>query len=184
MRRHLRIWWPKQHLLTRPSSHEVLFGWFVSSSPASVDIVIALTINETFLSHLSSGLEENLQDTNREMPVNLKDKSAFCVLGLYAADPSNGSKMKGDQGCGCYRITEPLKSCRQLAVGSNSWIQLMHNSCSGYQGDNLGLPEVHHIHWKGEVVYHCDVHVCYSLRNSNTWSTPFLSKLFTLSWTS
>lgn len=155
----MRIWWPKQHLLTQPSSHEVLFGWFVSSSPASVDIVIALAINETFLSHLSSGLEENLQDTNREMPVNLKDKSAFCVLGLYAADPSNGSKMKGDQGCGCYRITEPLKSCRQLAVGSNSWIQLTHNSCSGYQGDNLWLPEVHHIHWKGEVVYHCDVHV-------------------------
>ncbi|XP_056158359.1 uncharacterized protein LOC130134736 isoform X1 [Syzygium oleosum] len=159
MRRNLRIWWPKQHLLTQPSSHDILFGWFVSSSPASVDIVIALSINETLLSHLSPGLEETLQDTNRDMPVNLKDKAAFCVLGLSAADPSKGSKKKRDQGCGCYRITEPLESCRQLAVGSNSWIQLMHNSCSGYQGENLWLPEVHHIHWKGEVVYHCDVHI-------------------------
>lgn len=181
----MRIWWPKEYLLTQPSSHGVLFGWFVSSSPASVDIVIALTINEPFLSRLSPALEEALQETNRDMPVNLKDKAAFCVLGLSAADPGNvglsaadpgeGSKKKRDQGCGCYRITEPLESCRQLAVGSNSWIQLMHNSCSGYQGENLWLPEVHHIHWKGEVVYHCDVHVCYSLRSSKAWSTPFLS---------
>ncbi|XP_048127726.1 N-acetylglucosaminyl-phosphatidylinositol biosynthetic protein gpi1 isoform X2 [Rhodamnia argentea] len=159
MGRHLRIWWPKHHLLTQPSSHDLLFGWFVSSSPASVDIVIALTINETFLSHLSPALEEILQETNRDMPVNLKDKADFCVLGLSAADPGKGSKKKRDQVCGCYRITEPLESCRQLAVGSNSWVQLMHNSCSGYWGENLWLPEVHHIHWKGEVVYHCDVHV-------------------------
>lgn len=102
------------------------------------------------------------------MPVNLKDKAAFCVLGLSGADPSKGSKKKRDQGCGCYRITEPLETCRQLAVGSNSWIQLMHNSCSGYQGENLWLPEVHHIHWKGEVVYHSDVHVC------KLWLLPLL----------
>lgn len=113
-----------------------------------------------FILNIYNLLQETLEETNRDMPVNLKDKAAFCVLGLSAADPGKGSKKKSDQGCGCYRITEPLESCRQLAVGSNSWIQLMHNSCSGYQGENLWLPEVHHIHWKGEVVYHCYVHVC------------------------
>ena len=57
MARQLRIWWPKQHLLTKPLQSDFLFGWFVSSSLASLDIVVALTVKETLLPCSSLDLE-------------------------------------------------------------------------------------------------------------------------------
>ncbi|KAK2985887.1 hypothetical protein RJ640_008711 [Escallonia rubra] len=116
------------------------------------------------------------------MPVSLQEKSVFCMLGCYAADlgrngrlvrvgmaendhsnsadgnlhlPSGHdvSKEKGRRwSCGCDKIDRSLGQCR------NYWIQL----CGSYKcsGCKLGwIPELHHIHWDGQILSYFDLHV-------------------------
>ncbi|KAK3029964.1 hypothetical protein RJ639_038769 [Escallonia herrerae] len=123
-----------------------------------------------------------LRETNGKMPVSLQEKSVFCMLGCYAADlgrngrlvrvgmaendhsnsadgnlhlPSGHdvSKEKGRHwSCGCHKIDRSLGQCR------NYWIQLCgSHKCSGCK---LGwIPELHHIHWDGQILSYFDLHV-------------------------
>ncbi|KAF5737659.1 hypothetical protein HS088_TW13G00547 [Tripterygium wilfordii] len=98
MRRKCRIWWPKQLSSAEPCSFRFLFGWFVSSSPASLDIVVAFASDEPSLSRCGhSGLEDILLETNRSMPTFLQDKSMFTLLGLCAAFPIHDGQRIGAQ---------------------------------------------------------------------------------------
>lgn len=56
MRRQCRIWWPKQLSSIQPPLSFFLFGWFVSSAPASLDIVVAFACDEAIICR-ESGLE-------------------------------------------------------------------------------------------------------------------------------
>ncbi|KAF7804046.1 N-acetylglucosaminyl-phosphatidylinositol biosynthetic protein gpi1 isoform X2 [Senna tora] len=88
MRRKCRLWWPKQLLSSRESSSCFLLGWFVTASPASLDIIVAFTCSEVLLSQSSPCLEEILHDTHGNMPIVLQDKSTFSVLGQCVTDIS------------------------------------------------------------------------------------------------
>ncbi|KAF8403325.1 hypothetical protein HHK36_011427 [Tetracentron sinense] len=93
MRMKCRVWWPKQLSSSCEPSSSFLFGWFLCSSPASLDIIVAFTASpdERSLSAFQSSLQGILHYTNGKMPVLLQDKSAFSILGQCAADcRSNG----------------------------------------------------------------------------------------------
>ncbi|XP_015581438.1 phosphatidylinositol N-acetylglucosaminyltransferase subunit GPI1 isoform X1 [Ricinus communis] len=95
MRRKCRIWWPKFLASSELSSRHLLFGWFVSCSSACIDIVVACACDEISLSCCQSNLQEVLSDTNSNMPVFLKDKAVFALLGQAAAyATSTGSMLK------------------------------------------------------------------------------------------
>lgn len=99
--RKCRLWWPT-HLsclnqLTNLHSYAFLFGWFISSSDASFDIVVAFACDESSLLSMTThmNLERVLQGINRKMPVFLQDKSKLSLLGYYAADfSSNGQLLR------------------------------------------------------------------------------------------
>lgn len=91
-----RIWWPTQlssSKSTFPSS-AVLFGWFISSSSASLDVVVAFASDEVSLSQLQPGLQGILQYTNDKMPVLLQDRSMFSILGHCAANLSSNRQLQ------------------------------------------------------------------------------------------
>lgn len=73
MRKQCRICWLKHLSSTEPSSsYTFLFGWFVSCTPASLDIVVALARDDSSLSGCQSSLKEILCDTNGSMAVTLQ----------------------------------------------------------------------------------------------------------------
>ncbi|KAG5609487.1 hypothetical protein H5410_020768 [Solanum commersonii] len=97
--RKCRLWWPT-HLsclnqLTNLHSYAFLFGWFISSSDASFDIVVAFACDESSLLSMTThmNLERVLQGINRKMPVFLQDKSKLSLLGYYAADFSSNGQL-------------------------------------------------------------------------------------------
>ncbi|GAY59923.1 hypothetical protein CUMW_198170, partial [Citrus unshiu] len=56
-----RIWWLKHLSSTEPSSsYTFLFGWFVSCTPASLDIVVALARDDSSLSGCQSSLKRKI----------------------------------------------------------------------------------------------------------------------------
>lgn len=93
MRRNCRIWWPKYLASSEPSSTHFLFGWFISCSSDSIDVVVAFSCNEVSLSHCQFGLQEILRDTNGNMPVFLQDKSMFSLLGQSAGYHHDNGKI-------------------------------------------------------------------------------------------
>lgn len=94
MRRKCRIWWPKELSSSEPLSSNLLFGWFLSSSSASLDIVVAFASTEVSLSHNRSSLEvqhpkfELCRFVLRHMEsIGLKNLIGFdwiCSLGLFS----------------------------------------------------------------------------------------------------
>lgn len=193
MKQKCRVWWPANLLpLTQPQLSALLFGWFVSSSSVSLDIVIAFAFNEASLSAVGSDLKGILHMTNEKMPVFLQDKCMLSMLGCLAADPSsngqlarigteksnqinypdgnfwlaaNQNTLKDNHGrwnCGCYKVDGFLEQCRQASTECN-WIQLVYGS-TAYSGRKFGwIPKLHHVHWDGQVVSHLDLHVCSDL---------------------
>nr|GMC63346.1 phosphatidylinositol N-acetylglucosaminyltransferase subunit GPI1 isoform X1 [Ipomoea batatas] len=86
-----RIWWP-DHLssTSQLSSHpcHFLFGWFISSSEASLDIVIAFSCSEPTLNSSASCLDLQgiLHEINKNLPMFLQDDCKLSLLGCYVAD--------------------------------------------------------------------------------------------------
>lgn len=68
----------------------------------------------------------------------------------------------GRSSCGCHMLNGLVEHCRQASVESRQWIQLAYDSCEHYGRDIHWVPKLHHIHWNGHIVSHCDVHVCKS----------------------
>ncbi|XVF29219.1 hypothetical protein REPUB_Repub15cG0101900 [Reevesia pubescens] len=175
MRRKYRIWWPKQLSSTQPSSYNLLFGWFVSCYSDSLDIVVAFASNHESSSNLKSGLQETLHSINGKMHVSLQDKSKFSLLGQYRACLSNGqlfyngveeddlrmshTHSRGQWSCGCRKLDGLLDQCRQTSIESDYWIELAYDSLQLHARGICWIPKLHHIHWNGEIVSQCDVHV-------------------------
>lgn len=114
-----------------------------------------------------------LHDTNGKMPVLLQDRSKLCLLGQFASDVgSRNAKLfevgteEDDQcessSCGCHKLSGSLEQCRQIFVGNSYWIQMLCDRREQFGKDITWIPKLHHIHWNGEIVSRCDVHVCKS----------------------
>ncbi|XP_057717816.1 N-acetylglucosaminyl-phosphatidylinositol biosynthetic protein gpi1 isoform X1 [Arachis stenosperma] len=188
MRRHCRLWWPKQLLTDQelPSPCRVLLGWFVTCSPLTFDIVVAFTCSEVLLSSSNPSLEDIIHDTHGSMPTMLEDKSVFSVLGLCIVDPtSNGliAEVEYDkrkfsdsgnnlaEGCtSLYKKKNECRSCSSLQheslrkssqsfFGKSNWVLLMFDSTEQNDARSRGVPRLHHIHWNGVTMSDYDVHV-------------------------
>nr|GMC64932.1 phosphatidylinositol N-acetylglucosaminyltransferase subunit GPI1 isoform X1 [Ipomoea batatas] len=129
-----RIWWP-DHLSSTPqlSSHpcHFLFGWFISSSEASLDIVMAFSCSEPTLNSSASCLDLQgiLHEINKNLPMFPQDDCKLSLLGCYVAD------------------------------GEINWIQLAYDH-SVIHGRNIALiPNLLCLKWKGLVITQLDVHV-------------------------
>lgn len=92
------------------------------------------------------------------MPLTLRYKAAFTLLGCYDSCLSangNAPKNATDEdlcrysslSCGCHKVDG-------LGSVSSHWIHMVHDSSS-----ERGI-RMHHIHWNGDIVFQCDVHVC------------------------
>ncbi|XP_059656257.1 uncharacterized protein LOC132303147 isoform X1 [Cornus florida] len=189
-RRKCRLWWPKQLLSTELSSSTILFGWFVSSSPAYLDIVVAFACDELSLSASKPGLQGILRKTNGNLPVLLQDKCMLSVLGHCALDCcSNGQLLRGVEednqiksshgsicrcssqdvlgenyerlNCGCHKLDGVLEQCRLSCIENNNWIQLVYDSHKYTSRKIEWIPELHHIHWNQQTVSHFDLHVVF-----------------------
>ncbi|KAK8560796.1 hypothetical protein V6N13_026231 [Hibiscus sabdariffa] len=179
MRRKCRIWWPKQLSSTHPSCCKFLFGWFLTCSSDSLDIVVAFSSNRESSSNLQSGLQEILHSINGNMHVSLQDKSKFSLLGWYRACLGYGqngveeddlrnsrahgvdgvSEFSGQLSCGCLKFVCMLGQCRQTSIESSYWIELAYDPlCLQAKGIHW-VPKLHHLHWKREIVSQCDIHV-------------------------
>lgn len=185
MRRHCRLWWPKQLLSNEESSSSILLGWFVTCSPSSLDIIVAFTCSEVLLSSYSPGIEGIIDGTCGSMPSVLEDKSKFSVLGLCVTDPTtsnglmNGAEddkkkfsefgnalQEGDtdrknnsRSCCCFQLDGSLRKSSQYVLGRSNWVLLMFDSPEQTDVGIHRLPKLHHIHWNGLTVSQYDVHV-------------------------
>ncbi|KAK8684965.1 hypothetical protein V6N13_040977 [Hibiscus sabdariffa] len=179
MRRKCRIWWPKQLSSAQPSCCKFLFGWFVTCSSDSLDIVVAFTSNHESSPNLQSCLQEILHSINGNMHVSLQDKSKFCLLGQYRAclgygqNGVHGDDMRsscahsvdgvseycGQWTCGCLKFGGVLGQCRQTSIESSYWFELAYDSLRLQAKGIHWVPKLHHLHWKREIVSRCDVHV-------------------------
>ncbi|KAL2557920.1 N-acetylglucosaminyl transferase component family protein/Gpi1 family protein [Forsythia ovata] len=90
-RRKCRLWWPA-YLCSKNElrSSTFLFGWSISTSVSSLDIIVAFGSDEAELSssitpdlNLLPGI---LHETNQNMPAFLQDKCIFSLLGYYETD--------------------------------------------------------------------------------------------------
>ncbi|WRX22151.1 Phosphatidylinositol N-acetylglucosaminyltransferase subunit Q/GPI1 - like 1 [Theobroma cacao] len=181
MRRKCRIWWPKQLSSTQQLSYNLLFGWFVSCSSDSLDIVVAFASNHESSSNRQSPLQEILHSINGNMHESLQDKSKFSLLGHHRACLSSGhvfcngveeddlrkssayradgtSRCCGQWSCGCIKLDSLLDECKQMSMESNYWIELAYDSLHVHARDIRWIPKLHRIHWNGETVARCDVH--------------------------
>ncbi|KAL0756313.1 hypothetical protein Bca101_093981 [Brassica carinata] len=166
MKRQCRIWLPKLLTSTDDLSHSLLFGWFVLHSSSCLDVVVAFITDESFLSsNGGSSLQDVLHETNEKMPLTLRYKAAFTLLGCYDSCLSangNAPKNATDEdlcrysslSCGCHKVDG-------LGSVSSHWIHMVHDSSS-----ERGI-RMHHIHWNGDIVFQCDVHV---LLDSIAWT--------------
>ncbi|KAG7962002.1 hypothetical protein I3843_09G043600 [Carya illinoinensis] len=193
MRRKCRIWWPKQLQLSssKPLSSNFLFGWFLSSSSASLDIVVAFASSEVPSSHNLSDLEGILRETNVNMPQFLQENSTLCILGQHAVDLhstglllssgttedqrnsstcgnacllNNRGTFRQDYGrwtCGCHKLDGSLEQCTQASTGNCNWILLACYSHEQFGEEIYWIPKLHHIHWNGQVVFQSDIHVIF-----------------------
>ncbi|CAN1291940.1 N-acetylglucosaminyl-phosphatidylinositol biosynthetic protein gpi1 [Linum perenne] len=185
MRRNCRIWWPKQ-LSNEPSSNDYyLFGWFVSSSSSSIDVVVAYWCRKASLSSCQSNFQEIIRDTNGRMPVFLQEKSCFCLLGQCSTSlNSNGESLNvsaedenevrsswsvkkkqhsfrehsEESVCGCNGLDGFVQQCWKNDGEGDYWIHLIHKY-SGKSDKGSRIPQLHHVHWKGQEVVQCNVHV-------------------------
>lgn len=113
--RKCRLWWPTNlcslNQLNNLHSYAFLFGWFISSSEASFDIVVAFACDESALLSMTThmNLERVLQGINRKMPVLLQDKSKFSLLGYYAANFSSNGQLLMVRGKGKKHINSTSK---------------------------------------------------------------------------
>lgn len=185
MRAKCRVWWPN-HLTSSkpPASGLLLFGWFVSSTfSSSVDAVVAFALEESSLTrYRSSTIEEVILRVRERMPVLLRDKSSFSILGKYVRDSNSIRECDGKKifprGGGhhhnlsghveeapswnfrCLNVDLQDHHTEMLCENFRS-IQLVYDpyqySCRGISS----VPKVHHFYWDGQMVQHCDLHVCY-----------------------
>lgn len=205
MRQQCRIWWPKE-LLCRPSSSTVLFGWFLSCSSASLDIVVAFGCDEASVSLCRPNLQDILDKASGNLPINLQEKAKFSILGHCVADSSSNGpflKMGNDEDdqmnpstlcCESTLNSKHLsvdnyglqscgccrKFCQPFTQDSN-WIQLLYESHDFFNQKNHWIPKLHHLHQNGQTVSDCDLHVCNTLRDSQIWCSPLFigfSKFF------
>ncbi|KAF9679583.1 hypothetical protein SADUNF_Sadunf06G0029900 [Salix dunnii] len=190
MRNKLRIWWPHQLASSEPATllkgNNLLFGWFVSCSSVSVDVVVAFACNEASFSHSDSTLQEILSGVNGKMPMLLQERAAFSLLGQCVLHGRGNGKMSrdvmeggdwrnsftdgfdsvmnsrdlsdGGTSCGCNELDGSHGQCRKELVENGFWIRLVHDSCEGYGKDVHWVPKLHHLHWNGQIVSLCDVH--------------------------
>ncbi|XP_031108047.1 N-acetylglucosaminyl-phosphatidylinositol biosynthetic protein gpi1-like isoform X1 [Ipomoea triloba] len=187
-----RIWWP-DHLssTSQLSSHpcHFLFGWFISSSEASLDIVIAFSCSEPTLNSSASCLDLQgiLHEINKNMPMFPQDDCKLSLLGCYVADGgdcqlinvgaeavvnSSGQRIyfsgdsDGQDTSG--RMNGKLSyGCHKFDVlalqysspAEINWIQLAYDR-SVIHGRNIALiPNLLCLKWKGLVITQLDVHV-------------------------
>ncbi|XP_010427583.1 PREDICTED: uncharacterized protein LOC104712386 isoform X1 [Camelina sativa] len=179
MKRKCRIWLPKQLSSADDLSHSLLFGWFVCHSSSCLDVVVAFISDESSLSNAGSKLQDVLHETNEKMPSTLRDKAAFTLLGRYDICLNvngNSSKITKDKGvcskagayggpcrysslsCGCHKVDGLLEGFREESV-SRHWIHLVRDSSEHRLMEFHSSSRLHHIHWNGDLVSQCDVHV-------------------------
>ncbi|GMH08141.1 hypothetical protein Nepgr_009981 [Nepenthes gracilis] len=185
-----RIWWPRQFSSSEPptssSSSLLLFGWFVSSSSTSVDIVVAFAHDEASLSqYRQSAVEEGIQHANQRMPLSLRDKSAFSVVG-HCVENFGGTNKIVDcderklfihkKVCPQNMQSTYRENCRQLSceclefdglqqqywkrlLQNTSWILVVYDHHRYSDKETCWIPKLHQMHWKGKIVSQFDLHV-------------------------
>ncbi|KAL2320703.1 hypothetical protein Fmac_029672 [Flemingia macrophylla] len=185
MKKHCRLWWPKQLLSNQESSSSILLGWFVTCSPSSVDIIVAFTCSEVLLSSSSPGIEAIVHETCGIMPSFLEDKSKFSVLGLCVTDPTTSNSLTNEtedvkkkfseygnafeegsmdrknncRSCCCFQLDGSSRKSTQHCLGNSNWVLLMFDTPEQNDVGIQRLPKLHHIHWNGLIVSQYDVHV-------------------------
>lgn len=70
-------------------------------------------------------------------------------------------KSSGQWTCGCHILDRFSEKDKRIPI-RNSWIQLVCCSHEKFGRDTFCIPKLHHIHWNGQIVSRCDVHVCKS----------------------
>ncbi|XP_057770399.1 N-acetylglucosaminyl-phosphatidylinositol biosynthetic protein gpi1-like [Salvia miltiorrhiza] len=183
-----RLWWPADLFSQTPPDSSFLFGWFLPSSEASIDVVVAFACDQHKLaSSLESGLDlmEILRTTNKNMPTLLQEKSGFSLLGYFEGDCSGNGKLvncgndrnrdmtlNGNQSssslvsnqeswsCGCLRHDSILGHGR-LATPENLSIKLVYVRSDGMDGRVLAIPKLDHLHLNGKIESHLDLHVIF-----------------------
>lgn len=114
--------------------------------------------------------------------MSLQEKSEFCLLGHCAVDLGNKVQLSrvgieeneesnycrdvfgknfGRWTCECRKLDGLSEQDRWISKG-NSWIQLVCYSHEKIGREMFWIPKLHHIHWNGQMVSQCDVHVCKS----------------------
>ncbi|XP_042003106.1 N-acetylglucosaminyl-phosphatidylinositol biosynthetic protein gpi1-like isoform X1 [Salvia splendens] len=187
IRRNCRLWWPTYLFSQTPPNPSFVFGWFLHSSEASIDVVVAFACDQHKLaSSLNSGLDlmEILRQTDENMPTVLQDKSELSLLGYLEADCSGNSKMgscrndrnedmkrNGNQSscsllssqenwrCGCIR--DRILGQGRLAGPEHLYIKLVYVLSERMDGRVLAIPKMDHLHLNGDIDSHLDLHVIF-----------------------
>lgn len=128
--------------------------------------------------------QEVVREINGRMPVALQEKSVFSLLG-YSSPEHRGNDSTTEAGvqdyktnlsncgnanvlkkrrwtCGCHKLEWFPEPHRKTSTESSCWVQLVYDSYEKIGRNMYGIPRLHHIHWNGQIVSQCDVHVCKS----------------------
>lgn len=98
-------------------------------------------------------VQEILGKTNRDMPINLQNKSLLSAVGQYVADISSAHPEVVDG-------VEDWPSSSVAPADGNMWVKLVNGAYVQYS--KFWVPKVECIHFKGKLMSQCDVHVCKS----------------------
>lgn len=131
-----------------------------------------------------------LCETNGMMPLSLQNKCTFSLLGYCREDFSSNSiedaserdghtnstnhhtyfrgtenscvGKNGGLDCGCCKVDGFLEHFGLASSQSESWVHLACISSMSTDHKLRMIPQLHHIHWNGEIVSKLDLHVCKS----------------------
>ncbi|KAL0337924.1 UNVERIFIED_CONTAM: Phosphatidylinositol N-acetylglucosaminyltransferase subunit Q [Sesamum calycinum] len=145
-RRKCRLWWPSNLFSQTPPNSSFLFGWFIPSSEASLDIVIAFACDEHRLTSSitsRSDLQEIIRERKCLQFFKIKEIS---LLGYLEADFSGNTQL--------VRILEEDR----LAALENMWIKLVYGLSKTMDGRVLLIPKLDHLHLNSEIMSDLDPH--------------------------
>lgn len=91
-----------------------------------------------------------------------QSKIATCVNTSAQSMKELFRKGCGQGSCGGDKFEELSDQGSVASITSGNWVYLVYDSQEQYSRGTHWIPKFHHVHWSGQIVSQCDVHVCKS----------------------
>ncbi|KAK9290712.1 hypothetical protein L1049_008886 [Liquidambar formosana] len=113
----------------------------------------------SILGHCAMDISSNGQLPRVGMEEDDQIKTSICDNQCQQNSQDLFGENYGRWSCGCHKLNGLLEQCRQVSIENDNWVQLIYDSHEHCRRNLHWIPKLHHIHWNGQIVFHCDLHV-------------------------